>query len=150
MPKATAGTGPLQGRLTLAGTPDDLAVTHDLSAPARLRSAGRLGYRDSAVQLDLTHTWPAQDLPVGTPVPVSLGEGRLTTRGNLDRVDLDGAADLTADGHPIRVELAGQAGLSDARLTRLAITSDQQTLTLQGNWITPTAWPGTCRPAAAI
>ncbi|MAO61231.1 MAG: hypothetical protein CL540_18660 [Alcanivorax sp.] len=130
--KATAGTGPLQGRLPLAGTPDDLAVTHDLSAPARLRSAGRLGYRDSAVQLDLTHTWPAQDLPVGTPVPVSLGEGRLTTRGNLDRVDLDGAADLTADGHPIRVELAGQAGLSDARLTRLAITSDQQTLTLQG------------------
>tara|TARA_A100001391_G_scaffold174259_1_gene136618 strand:- start:8306 stop:11827 length:3522 start_codon:yes stop_codon:yes gene_type:complete len=120
------------GHLTLSGTPEQLHLTHQLSAPARLASEGEVGYRDGQVQLDLTHSWPAQDLPVATPVPVALGAGRLTTRGDLRAVEVDGSADLTADGHPIHLELAGQAGLQRLVLSRLAMTSGTQTLTLSG------------------
>ncbi|MEO1901884.1 MAG: translocation/assembly module TamB domain-containing protein [Alcanivorax sp.] len=120
------------GHLTLSGTPEKLHLAHRLSAPLRLDSEGELGYRDGEVSLDLTHTWPAQALPVDTPVPVALGAGRLTTRGDLEAVDVEGAADLTADGHPIHLALAGQAGLQRLVLTRLAMTSEKQTLTLTG------------------
>lgn len=120
------------GRLRLEGTPRALNVEHVLSAPAQLITGGELGYRDGQVHLDLRHHWPAQPLPVETPVPVRLGEGELTSRGTLDGVRLEGQTTLTADGRPLAVTLAGDAGLDGLTLDTLSLKNDGQSLTLSG------------------
>ncbi len=120
------------GWLRLEGTPEHLKVEHALSAPAQLISEGELGYRDGQVHLDLRHHWPAQPLPVETPVPARLGEGELTTRGTLDSVRLEGQTTLTADGRPLAITLAGDAGLNGLTLDTLSVKNDGQSLTLSG------------------
>ena len=131
-PAAANAVPQTAGRLRLSGTPESLNVEHILSAPAQLISDGELGYRDGQVRLDLRHRWPAQPLPVTTPVPVRLGEGELTTRGTLDSVRLDGHTTLSADGRPLALTLAGDAGLEGATLETLSLKSEGQSLTLSG------------------
>ena len=120
------------GRLRLKGTPENLRVEHVLSAPAQLITEGELGYRDGQVHLDLRHHWPAQPLPVETPVPARLGEVELSTKGTLDRVRLQGQTTLTADGRPLAVTLLGDAGLDGLTLDTLSLKNDGQSLTLSG------------------
>ena len=67
-----------------------------------------------------------------TPVPVRLGEGELTSRGTLDGVRLEGQTTLTADGRPLAVTLAGDAGLDGLTLDTLSLKNDGQSLTLSG------------------
>jgi len=132
-PAAPATVPKVMGRLALNGTPRTLRVTHSLSAPAELLSEGTLGYRDGQVHLDLTHRWPAQPLPVETPVPVTLGEGTLTSRGTLEQVRVEGDTTVTADGRPLALTLAGAAGLESLKLETLSLKNDGQSLTLNGS-----------------
>ena len=130
------------GRLRFNGTPEAVSVEHVLSAPAQLITQGELGYRDGQVHLDLRHHWPAQPLPVETPVPARLGEGELTTRGTLDSVRLEGQTTLTADGRPLALTLAGDAGLEGLTLDTLSLKNEGQSLTLSGrlNYQNGLAW----------
>ncbi|HEX5678409.1 MAG TPA: translocation/assembly module TamB domain-containing protein [Alcanivorax sp.] len=131
-PAAANAVPQTAGRLRFEGTPRALSVEHALSAPAQLITEGELGYRDGQVHLDLRHHWPAQALPVETPVPMRLGEGELTSRGTLESVRLEGRTTLTADGRPLAVTLAGNAGLESLTLDTLSLKNDGQSLTLSG------------------
>ena len=61
-----------------------------------------------------------------------MADCELTTKGTLDRVRLEGQTTLTADGRPLAVTLAGDAGLDGLTLDTLSVKNDGQSLTLSG------------------
>ncbi|WP_133493594.1 translocation/assembly module TamB domain-containing protein [Alcanivorax sp. 24] len=123
----------LGGRLIFRGDLDKLNISHDLSAPLTLSSNGSLAWRDQTLSLDLIHEWPAQALPVDTPVPVQLGAGKLTTVGTLDALDIQGNADLEADGHPLMLNLDATASTRSLALTTLNLDGAGQHLSASGS-----------------
>ncbi len=129
-PHATATT--MAGSLKVEGTLEQLHLHHQLSAPVKVTTTGTVGLRDGTLHLDLTHRWPAQALPLATPVPLKLDGGTLTTSGTPEALKLDGQADITADGQPLHLLLQGTTSGQTLDLHNLTLSSRQQSLTLNG------------------
>ena len=69
------------GQLNIRGSLSTLILDHELSAPVQIHSQGEWQLADPERPLALEHQWPAQPLPLVLPQPLSVGDGRLTTRG---------------------------------------------------------------------
>lgn len=111
------------GELKAKGPVTALQLEHTLQQPLVVHSHGQWLYEDDSWQIDLLHEWQTQTLPLSGDRALSLGSGKLQTRGPLSDITLNGTTTL-------------QRGLSNGEKQTLSIALDSQlagqTLTLHG------------------
>lgn len=127
----------LKGELDVAGNLNRLDIIHELLLPMRVTSRGQVHYQEqsdflAAWAFDLTHEWRSQALPLSTPLPLTLGKGKLQTQGTVLSAVLKGQSELVVDEQSLSLALEAQANGQGIVLTQLSLQTGKQSLALTG------------------
>ena len=129
------------GQLNIRGSLSTLILDHELSAPVQIHSQGEWQLADPERPLALEHQWPAQPLPLVLPQPLSVGDGRLTTRGPLATLQITGESRLSSGDKTVHLSLNSQLTHGGLALQQLQLDDGEQQLAGHGELqFSPLSW----------
>ena len=137
----TVNADQLAGQLDISGSLAALQLRHQLQSPLEIHSQGQWRLGDPEQPLALEHLWPAQPLPLALPQPLSLGHGKLTTRGPLATLKIAGQSSLTSGDRTVNLSLDSQLIDGGLALQQLQLDDGEQQLEGHGELLfSPLTW----------
>lgn len=140
---ADVSASPLSGRLQVSGDVDALAVEHELTAPATLRTEATLALGGSAPSLTAVNEWSEWPLALAADRTLMTREGRIEVSGWTDSFAVDGSLSATVDDWPTaNIELTGTATLESFDTDSLRVASEVGELLASGtvDWRDGVRW----------
>ena len=123
----------LAGELELRGDMQRYELSHILSAPQPINTAGSFSFTAGELVLDLANTWNAIEWKTGESLLQSSG-GSLRLQGEPSQLDVTFDALASLDDLPeTRVELDGKMGVDSIRFSNLTASNDLGQLIASGN-----------------
>ncbi|MGJ3256385.1 MAG: translocation/assembly module TamB domain-containing protein [Alcanivorax sp.] len=137
----TVNADRLAGQLDISGSLAALQLRHQLQSPLEIHSQGQWLLGDPEQPLSLEHRWPAQPLPLALPQPLSLGHGKLTTRGPLETLEIAGQSSLLSGDKTVNLSLDSQLINGGLALRQLQLDDGEQQLEGHGELLfSPLSW----------
>jgi translocation and assembly module TamB len=124
----------LSGQLTLRGDSTSYEVSHTLSAPYEVRTAGQVALTASGVEFSLDNSWKEIAVIAADGREFVTRDGALRLLGNVNEFAFDGTANLALDNlPPLKVNLEGTRNADTVTVKSLGLSSDAGRLQASGN-----------------